>query len=112
MKLGSPGSAQSFPAAGVNRPVPRTWVVHMPLPPPRRMSVSGSRKLRGRGLPSRLYARGGGSDQVAGPGYLFVAGHSQAAPRTPLESPYLAFTMGVVTLSEKTYLGKRSGTSR
>ena len=39
-------------------------------------------------------------------------GHSQAAPRTPLESPNLAFTMGVATLSEKTNLGSRKGTSR
>ena len=31
------------------------------------------------------------------------AGHSQAAPRTPEESPCLFFTTGVLTKSENTY---------
>lgn len=39
-------------------------------------------------------------------------GHSQAAPRTPLESPCLGGTSWVSTWSEKTYLPHSPGTSR
>ena len=42
---------------------------------------------------------------------LTHAGHSQAAPRTPLESPWRFFTTGVVQLSENTYAPRSRGTS-
>ena len=53
-----------------------------------------------------------GSTHAVGSTIYLAGGHSHAAPRTPLESPYLAFKIGVVTLSEKTYLCRSKGTSR
>src|SRR5690606_20474209 len=63
-------------------------------------------------LRPRPLLRGRSPKLAAGPARRphAVGGHSQAAPRTPLESPCRGGTIGVVTTSEKTYCASLGGT--
>lgn len=73
---------------------------------------SGIRRVADAAMAATLIVNGLGS---AGGPFLLAAqdsgGHSQAAPRTPLESPWAGGRSFVSTRSEKIHLPQRRGTS-